>query len=178
MIGHQLQVVLDGVTFLTLADLWPQPCRAVIVGVNPAPRSVEAGHYYQGSNGRQAVARLRAAGLLPADRGGFADDEALTVGVGFTDVVKRPTPRARDLTAAELEAGRAELRRKLATHAVPLVVCVFKPAVTALLGHVEPAGFQSHTFGTARVFRMPGPYAPAGEVATAMAQLAAYLDES
>lgn len=134
MIGHQVEVTLGGQSLVTLADLWPDPCRAVIVGVNPAPKSVDAGHYYQGSNGRTAITRLRAAGLLPPAHGGSADDEAFASGIGFTDLVKRPTRSANDLTPAEMAAGRAELRDKLAAHAVPLVVCVFKPAVAALLG--------------------------------------------
>ncbi len=81
MIGHQVQVTTASESFLTLADLWPTPCRAVIVGVNPTPRSVEAGHY-----GRRALARRRAAGLLPDD-GGFADGEAVAASIGFTDLV-------------------------------------------------------------------------------------------
>lgn len=31
---------------LTLADVWPESPRAMIVGLNPAPASVAAGHYY------------------------------------------------------------------------------------------------------------------------------------
>ena len=171
-----MEVTSNAGSFVTLADLWPAPCRAVIVGVNPAPRSVEAGHYYQGSNGRLALARLRTAGLLPADRGGFADDEAVATGIGFTDVVKRPTSRSSELSRAELEAGRAELRAKLEAHQVGLVVCVFKPAVVALLGRAEPPGFQTSTLGASRVFRMPGPYERASEAEAAVRQLADHLD--
>jgi TDG/mug DNA glycosylase family protein len=176
VIGHQVNVTSDAGSFVTLADLWPAPCRAVIVGVNPAPRSVEAGHYYQGSDGRRALARLRSAGLLPTDRGGFAEDEALAAGIGFTDVVKRPTSRSSELTRAELEAGRTELRAKLETHHVGLVVCVFKPAVVALLGRAEPPGFQTRTLGPSRVFRMPGPYERAREAEAVMRQLASHLE--
>lgn len=175
MIGHQVQVTTASGSFLTLADLWPTPCRAVIVGVNPAPRSVEAGHYYQGSNGRTALARLRAAGLLPPDTGGFADDEAAASGIGFTDLAKRPTRRATELTAGEVTEGRARLRADLEARRVPLIVCVFKPAVVALLGHVDPPGFQNEAFAGSRVFRMPGPYAPTGDVERVMQELAAHL---
>ena len=176
MICHQVDVTSDAGSFVTLADLWPVPCRAVIVGVNPAPRSVEAGHYYQGSDGRRALARLRTAGLLPAVRGGFADDEAVAVGIGFTDVVKRPTGRSSELSRAEVEAGRTELRAKLEAHKVGLVVCVFKPAVVALLGRAEPPGFQTSTLGASRVFRMPGPYEAQAKASLVMGQLADFLE--
>jgi len=175
MIGHQVQVTTNGMPTLTLADLWPEPCMAVIVGVNPAPRSVEAGHYYQGSDGRRALTRLRAAGLLPPDTGGFADDEAVAAGIGLTDVVKRPTRRSTELSARELADGRARLRAELEARRVPLVVCVFKRAVVALLGHTDPPGFQDEAFAGSRVFRMPGPYAPLGEAERVMQELADHL---
>ena len=165
--GGQSQPVVD--------NLWPEQCRAVIVGVNPAPRSVEAGHYYQGSDGRRAMSRLRAAGLLPPAGGGFTDDEAVAAGIGFTDVVKRPTRRSTDLAGPELKEGRARLRAELAARRVPLVVCVFKPAVEALLGRAAAPGFQSEAFAGSRVFRMPGPYAPTADAARVMQELAEHL---
>lgn len=113
MIGHQTTVTMHGMPVLTLADLWPARPRAVIVGVNPAPLSVEAGHYYQGQDGRRAMARLRTTGLLPPEGGGFVDDEAVAAGVGFTDIAQRPTRRATDLNPREVADGRARLRAEL-----------------------------------------------------------------
>ncbi len=49
----------------TLADLLRPGLRAVCVGINPSPVSVEAGHYYQGRLGQVFFARLREAGVLP-----------------------------------------------------------------------------------------------------------------
>lgn len=50
----------------TLADLIPDTPRAICVGINPAPPSVTAGHYFQGRQGQRFYARLRRAGLLPS----------------------------------------------------------------------------------------------------------------
>ena len=99
----------------------------------------------------------------------------MAAGIGFTDLVKRPTRRSVELTAAEIAEGRARLRADLEARPVPLVVCVFKPAVVALLGHADPPGFQDEAFAGSRVFRMPGPYAPSGEAERVMQELAAHL---
>lgn len=53
--------------------------------------SVAAGHYYQGRLGQRFYSRLRAAGLLPEQDKGFADDAAFAADIGFTDIIKRPT---------------------------------------------------------------------------------------
>lgn len=62
---HQSLESWMGNTFLTLADLWPAYPKAVVVGINPTPRSVAAGHYYQGAYGKRFFARLRSVGILP-----------------------------------------------------------------------------------------------------------------
>lgn len=174
LLGHQVVVDWFGTATRTLADLWPDPCRAVIVGVNPAPRSVAVGHYYQGANGRTALRRLRAAGLLPSSGGGQDDDEAFAAGIGFTDLVKRPTRAATDLNRAELDFGRARLRDDLAERGVSLVVCIFEPAAKAVLGRAVTPGLHRDDEGRA-VFRMPGPYAPLAAVTETMNQLAEYV---
>lgn len=48
MTGHQVVEDWMGQEVTTLADLIPSPCRVLVVGINPAPASVAAGHYYQG----------------------------------------------------------------------------------------------------------------------------------
>jgi TDG/mug DNA glycosylase family protein len=95
----------------TLADLLRPGLRAVVVGINPTPKSVAAGHYYQGALGQGFFARLARFGLL-SDGEGFEDDRAFAAGAGFTDMVKRPTPTAADLRPGELEHGRQIMEAK------------------------------------------------------------------
>ncbi|MEE6295316.1 hypothetical protein [Georgenia wangjunii] len=174
--GHQTVVDWMGEEIVTLADLWPAQPRAAIVGLNQPPCGVEAGHYYQGRNGRTALARLRAVGLLPAHQGGYDDDEALSAGIAFTDVVRRPTGRAAELSAAELAHGRQVLEMELSRHQVPLVICMFKPAAQAILGDSDKPGIQRRRAASGSVvFRMPGPYDARERVAVAMGELAEYL---
>lgn len=148
-----------GERVLTLADLWPARPRAMVVGLNPAPVSVAAGHYYQGRAGQRQLARLVDVGLIPEPGALHLDDVALSAGIGFTDIVKRPSKGERDVTADEIARGTRELRRKLERTGAPLIVCVFRHPVEALLGSTQPAGLSPlKTPWGAQVFRLPGPF--------------------
>jgi TDG/mug DNA glycosylase family protein len=142
----------------TLADLIPLEPRVICVGINPAPASVAIGHYYQGRLGQRFFGRLRQAGLLPAGVDGWEDDAAFELGVGFTDVVKRPTAMASEVTYDELRYGRGRLMVKLEDAGAPLVIFTFKKAAVAVMGKFDGNGFVSGLrLGDSEVFVMPGP---------------------
>jgi TDG/mug DNA glycosylase family protein len=131
----------------------------VVVGINPAPPSVAAGHYWQGNTGRTLWRRLRFVGLMPESFDGYEDDAAFAAGVGFTDVVKRSTATSAELSRAELNHGLADLERKLANVGAPLAIFAFKKAATTLLGEFPGNGFVPDLrVGASEVFVMPGPY--------------------
>lgn len=158
-VGHRTEVDWLGSTVVTLTDLLRPGLRAVIVGINPAPASVQAGHYYQGRAGQIFFRRLGAVGLLP-EGPGFEDDRAFDAGIGFTDVVKRPTRGEADVTTQELEHGKSLLQPRLASAAAPLLIFVFKTAATTLIGSFDGHGLlppAMQLYG-ARLFVMPGPY--------------------
>lgn len=157
--GHRIEIEWTGRTVTTLEDLLRSGLMAVVVGINPAPPSVAAGHYWQGRTGHTLWRRLRAVGLLPDEFDGYEDDAAFAAGVGFTDVVKRPTAGASELSRAELEHGLSDLEAKLADAGAPLVIFAFKQAATTLLGDFQGNGFvPSLRLGASEVFVMPGPY--------------------
>jgi double-stranded uracil-DNA glycosylase len=167
-----------GDSVLTLDDIWPERARAMIVGLNPAPASVEVGHYYQGRSGQRQLLRLADAGLFQRPKAGssYFEPTAVDAGVGFTDVVKRPTRGEKDVRPEELECGRRVLVTELGARGVPLVICVFRQPVKALLGTSGTPGFQTlDTNWGGRVFRLPGPFAPAPEVRAVMAELSQAL---
>lgn len=130
-----------GEQVVTLADLLRPGLQAVVVGINPTPVSVAAGHYYQGTSGQRFFKRLTRAGLLPPGDG-FEDDRAFAAGIGFTDVVKRPTRNEESVRPEELNHGRQLLEVKLAALAVPRIVFAFKYAATPLLGDFEGHGLR------------------------------------
>ena len=127
--GHRVRIVWMGKHVETLDDLFPDRVRAVCVGINPAPVSVAAGHYFQGALGQRFFARLRDAGVIGETARGAEDDAAVVAGIGFTDVVKRPTARA-----AEMAHAVRLLRATLERVQPPVLIFPFKQAAVRLVG--------------------------------------------
>jgi TDG/mug DNA glycosylase family protein len=114
------------------------------------------GHYYQGRPGQQFYTRLRMAGLLP-DASGWDDDLAFGLGIGFTDIVKRPTRKATDLRPEELGHGRDLLRAKIEAAQPRLVLFTFKKTAEVLLGRIAANGLiRGRELGGSPIFVMPG----------------------
>jgi TDG/mug DNA glycosylase family protein len=156
----------------TLEDLLRSGLRAVCVGINPSPVSVAAGHYYQGRTGQRFFGRLRDAGVLPAGDD-YEDDLAFAAGVGFTDIIKRPTPSAKELRPAEYSHGRELLELKLLEHRPQLIVFTFKKTATILFGAFQGNGFvPGLSFARSEVFVMPGPYEDAQSAGKTLGLLA------
>jgi len=177
LIGYQAREDWMGNEVLTLADIWPNEPRAIIVGLNPAPTSVAVGHYYQGQVGQGQLRKLASAGLFRAPSGRFFEDAALSAGVGFTDIVKRPSRGEGDVGNDEIRFGSAHLAEKLRSRGVNLIVCVFRHPVKVLLGSEGVPGMQAkRTSWGARVFRMPGPFDKRENVARVMAELTSHLE--
>lgn len=178
-VGYQTHEDWMGTEVLTLADIWPEEPRAMIVGLNPAPSSVAAGHYYQGQVGQGQLRKLASAGLFRAPAGRFFEDAAVAAGVGFTDIVKRPSRGEGDVGREEIRFGSAHLADRLRSRGVDLIVCVFRHPVKVLLGSEGVPGMQGkRTSWGARVFRMPGPFDKRENVARVMAELTAHLESS
>jgi len=179
LIGHRARVEWQGSTVLTLAALWPEHPRAMVVGLHPVPCSVEAGHYFQGAVGQRQLRRLSETGLFDAPAGGtFYEAGALSAGVGFTNVVPRPASGTHAVSPDEIALGRDVVAAELAAREVPLVVCLTRLPVQALLGSPGTPGFQSGAVAGARVFRMPGPFTALADVAPALDDLRLWLADA
>jgi TDG/mug DNA glycosylase family protein len=148
-----------GVEVETLEDLLAKDLRAVCVGINPSPVSVAAGHYYQGRAGQRFFARLQEAGVIPHVGDDYEDDAALRAGIGFTDIVKRPTSSAKGVRPEEYAHGRELLEAKLDRCRPDLVIFTFKKTAEALFGKFTGNGFMPDLrLAHSDVFVMPGPY--------------------
>jgi len=134
LVGYQERVEWMGAEVLTLAEVWPARPRAVIVGINPSLTSAAAGHYFQGQGARSRIMMLVKAGLMELDDGERQFERAaLEAGVGFADLVRRPTSSAADLFDSEIDYGTALLETKMAAHEVPLVIAIYAPPIETLL---------------------------------------------
>ena len=146
----------------TLPDYLAHDLDIVFVGLNPGLSSVEAGHYFANKRNRFWPA-LNASGLLRVPVDSSTDHLLLNEGVGFTDVVKRPTRGSSDLRAADFRKWAPVLREKLDRYQ-PLVACFH--GVTAFRnflkysgggGEAVALGPQLLTIGKSATFVVPNP---------------------
>ncbi len=138
----------------TLPDLIGPRLRAVIVGLNPSVYSADRGTAFARPGNRFWPAALDA-GLVPLDRDPWAAFTA--AGIGFTDLVKRASPRADELTIDEYRAG-AERLRSLVEWFAPKVVCF--AGVTGyrkVFDRTAQLGPQPNRIGETTVYLMNNP---------------------
>jgi len=109
-------------------DLVGSAMRLLFVGINPGLMTAATGIHF-GNPGNRFRPALVGAGLLPPLDGappGMTEADLATLvsrGVGITNLVRRATARADELTRAELVAGGASLEAFVARH-TPRVVAV------------------------------------------------------
>lgn len=154
----------------TLDDLLKRNLDVVFVGINPSLYSVERGHYFARPGNRfwpclsrsklseRARKALGVEMLLPE-----LDRALQTFGIGFTDLVKRPSVKASDLSLKELAGGVDALLGKLRKFK-PRVACFHGITgyrhVHNLLGDtssVAKHGFQKLALGETRIYLAPNP---------------------
>ena len=136
----------------TLPDTVGPGMRLLVCGLNPSVYAADAGIGFARPGNRFWAAAL-AAGIVTVDRDPRA---ALTGhGVGMTDLVKRATPRADELTRDEYRDGFARVER-LARWLRPGAVCfVGLAGWRAAVDRNAVAGVQATTCGGRPVYVMP-----------------------
>ncbi|MEO7202025.1 MAG: mismatch-specific DNA-glycosylase [Candidatus Tumulicola sp.] len=154
-----------------LPDLFLRGLDVVFVNLNPAVYSVERGHYFARKSNKfwpcisASKLTLAIRMELGVARLGPEHDVLLPqFGIGFTDLVERPTPRAGDVSPAEFVAGAAALLRKLERFQ-PRIACFqgitgyrYVHASFAELSNRQPSlGLQAAHVGRTRFFLVPNP---------------------
>ena len=148
--------------FPTLTDYLEEGLAIVFVGLNPSEYSVKAGHYFANPRNRFWAA-LNRSGLVDQEMAPQDDAGLLRHGIGFTDVVKRPTRQGSGLNAADFQRWAPVLKAKL-LQCNPLIACFHGvTAYSAYLRHAEgikdraELGLQGRNIGATRVFVVPNP---------------------
>ena len=148
--------------FPTLADYLEGGLSIVFVGLNPSEYSVKMGHYFANPRNRFWAA-FNLSGLVEREMASHNDVDLLRDGIGFTDVVKRPTRQGSGLNAADFRRWAPVLKTKL-LQCTPLIACFH--GVTAYNAYLQYAegikakaglGLQDLSIGPTRVFVVPNP---------------------
>ncbi len=135
------------------------------IGINPGRVSSELGFAFAFPRNRFWPA-FNAAGLVPEQL--VPSVQAVErlyrdYDIGFTDVVRRPTRQATELTAADWRAGAPVLLEKLQRHQPNIAWFHGKLAINNFLKYAdlgyasEDWGLQSFRIGATRLFLSPSP---------------------
>jgi len=173
---HGEWLTLRGRRARTLPDFVGGGMRILVCGLNPSVRSADAGFGFAGPNNRFWGAAL-ASGLIPASahRRPLA---ALADGIGMTDLVKRATARASELSRAEYRDGAARVSRLIAWMQPRLCLFVGLEGWRVAVDPAARPGRQPEPFSGAVAWVMPSTSglnarSSAEELATHMAEAAA-----
>jgi TDG/mug DNA glycosylase family protein len=143
---------VDAIRARTLPDFIDEGMRLLIVGLNPSLYAADAGVGFARPGNRFWPAAL-AAGIVTRDRDPL--DALRSHAIGMTDLVKRATVGADELTRDEYRAGAARVER-IVHWLRPAVVCfVGLAGWRAAIDAKAKAGEQLDGFGGSRAYVMP-----------------------
>jgi TDG/mug DNA glycosylase family protein len=137
----------------TVPDLIAPGLSVLFVGINPGLYSAAVRHHF-GRPGNRFWPALHRSGFTPREYSPFEERLMLGHGVGITNIVRRASARADELSDEELVAGAAVLRRKIRRYAPGLVAVL---GVTAYrTAFLEPKAKQGRQGGTS-LWILPNP---------------------
>jgi len=131
--------------------------RVLFVGINPGLWSGAVGHHFARPGNRFWKA-LHTSGFTERIVSPFHERQLLDRGLGITNMVRRTTRAAAELSPEELERGVRRLRAKVIRHRPRIVaflgLSAYRVAVRRPRARV---GRQADRFGGARVWVLPNP---------------------
>ncbi len=142
----------DFVREFTLADLVAPGLRVLVCGLNPSPASAETGVAF-GYKGNRFWPAAQAAGLVTSDR--IPSDALVSDQVGFTDLAKRCTSRASELTDAEFRSGFSRLERLVGWAQPKVLLVVGLTGWRIATDRSALAGWQPNLLAGSAVYLMP-----------------------
>lgn len=140
--------------FNTLPDLLRPGLDLAFVGINPGSYSAAKGHYYA-RPGNLFWWALEESGIIGGPVEPEMDASLMDRGIGFTDVAKRPSKSASELSRAEFSAGASVLVEKLERFQ-PLVACFNGISAFAhCFGPGAKPGPRPERIGRTRIYVVP-----------------------
>ena len=139
--------------------------KMLIIAKTPAPKSVNAGHYFQGKQGKMFWNMLKKYNLLTVPPNQFEDDELLNHGYGITDIVKKPHEYANEPTGEEYRVGAKRIVTLIGRLRPEIVMFVYKKVLDNIIRELDVTTTTTYGFNPALdsvfaskvfVFPMPG----------------------
>ena len=147
---------------VTLPDYLREGLDIVFIGLNPSVYSVEVGHYFANPRNRFWSAFNRSK-LIDREVSCEEDATLLRDGIGFTDVVKRPTRQGSGLKVSDYREWAPVLKDKLIKFQPRIASFHGMMGYRAYLKDAENVdgrlelGLQERAIGQTRVFVVPNP---------------------
>jgi TDG/mug DNA glycosylase family protein len=167
----------------TIPDLIAPGLSVVFCGINPGLWSAAVGHHF-GRPGNRFWPALHHGGLTPRQLRPDEQSELLGYGYGVTNLVRRATARADELTPAEFVAGGRTLVAKVNRHRPRWLVVLGTGAYRIAFGNrAAVVGPQPERIGSTGIWVLPNPsglnaHYPPPRLAAEFARLAAHLPSS
>lgn len=140
-----------------IPDLVGPHLRVLLVGINPSLWSGWSGYHF-GRPSNRLWRTLHEAGLTPRQLQPTETGEVLTAGIGITNLVRRATARADELSADEIRAGVPGLRILVADRRPPWVAVLGVTAYRIAFGRPKATvGKQEETLDGAGLWVLPNP---------------------
>jgi mismatch-specific thymine-DNA glycosylase len=136
MPSYKTNLTVDGETFATLKDILPdhsKPLDILFIGKTPVEVSVNAGHYFQGRQGKMFWGILRSNNILKVKPNTYEDENLLDHNYGITDLVKKPHPFNSEPSPDEYKAGLSRLMSIINKHKPKIIVFVYKGVLDNIL---------------------------------------------
>jgi TDG/mug DNA glycosylase family protein len=133
------------------------PLRVLFSGINPGLVSAASGHHFARPGNRFWLA-LHGAGFTPRLLKPAEQGELRALGLGITNIARRATARADELSDAELVEGAVRLRRLVAERRPRWLAVVGVTAYrTAFAAPRAVVGPQDDRLGGTRIWVLPNP---------------------
>lgn len=133
--SHKIKITVNNKSHDTLADILPDEGKLEILFIakTPAMVSVNAGHYFQGRQGRMLWNKLANYNILKVPYGQFEDDYLLLNNYGLTDIVKVPRDYGDEPSDEEYRNGLQRILALIKKHRPKVVVFVYKKVLDNII---------------------------------------------
>lgn len=133
--SHKIILSINDKDVETLSDILPSKpgLDILFIAKTPAPISVEAGHYFQGRQGRMFWNKLSHYNILNVPYGEYEDDYLLENFYGITDIVKVPRSYGNEPSKDEYRQGLKRILDLIKLHNPKVVCFVYKKVLDQII---------------------------------------------